>query len=77
MATPLQYSCLENPMDRGSWWATVYGVTESDTTQHVLTSIGEIGGGKFFIDKIILNTLNKTFFKVQELKKCHASVFYL
>ena len=25
--TPLQYSCLENPMDRGAWWAIVYGVT--------------------------------------------------
>ena len=23
---PLQYSCLENPMDRGTWWATVHGV---------------------------------------------------
>ena len=30
---PLQYSCLENPMDRGAWRATVYGVTkESDMT---------------------------------------------
>ena len=28
---PLQYSCLENPMDRGAWWATVYGVTKSWT----------------------------------------------
>ena len=29
---PLQYSCLENPMDRGTWWATVHTVTkESDT----------------------------------------------
>ena len=28
---PLQYSCLENPMDRGDWWATVYGVSESQT----------------------------------------------
>ena len=28
---PLQYSCLENPMDRGALWATVYGVTESRT----------------------------------------------
>ena len=27
---PLQYSCLENPMDRGAWWATVHGVSESD-----------------------------------------------
>ena len=26
---PLQYSCLENPMDRGAWWATVHGVEES------------------------------------------------
>ena len=25
---PLQYSCLGNPMDRGSWWATVYGVAK-------------------------------------------------
>ena len=33
MATPIQYSCLENPMDGGAWWATVHGVTkESDTT---------------------------------------------
>ena len=30
---PLQYSCLENPMDRGAWWATVHRVTESDTTE--------------------------------------------
>ena len=28
---PLQYSCLENPMDRGAWWATVLGVTKSWT----------------------------------------------
>ena len=28
---PLQYSCLENPMDRGVWWATVHGVTKSWT----------------------------------------------
>ena len=25
----LQYSCLENPMDRGAWWATVHGVAQS------------------------------------------------
>ena len=28
---PLQCSCLENPMDRGAWWATVHGVTKSWT----------------------------------------------
>ena len=30
---PLQYSCLENPMGRGAWWATVHRVAESDTTE--------------------------------------------
>ena len=28
---PLQYSCLENSMNRGAWWATVHGVTKSQT----------------------------------------------
>ena len=28
---PLQYSCWENPMDREAWWATVHGVTKSQT----------------------------------------------
>ena len=28
---PLQYSCLENPMDRGAWWATVNGVAKNQT----------------------------------------------
>ena len=34
---PLQYSCLENSMDRGAWWATIHGVTELDPTEHALT----------------------------------------
>ena len=29
--TPLQYSCLENPMDGGAWWAAVHGVAQSWT----------------------------------------------
>ena len=28
---PLQYSCLENPVDTGAWWAAVYGVAQSQT----------------------------------------------
>ena len=28
---PLQYACLENPMEREAWWATVHGVTKSQT----------------------------------------------
>ena len=30
-SNPLQYSCLENSMDRGAWWATIYGVAKSQT----------------------------------------------
>ena len=29
--TPLQYSCLENPMGRGTWWAAIHGVVKSRT----------------------------------------------
>ena len=48
---PLQYSCLENPMDRGAWWATVYGVTKADMTKRLtlmsqgLEGQGDQGGG--------------------------------
>ena len=34
---PLQYSCLENSMDRGAWLVTVHGVVESDTAEHAHT----------------------------------------
>ena len=36
---PLQYYCLENPMDRGAWWATVHGVTKSQTRLSDFTSV--------------------------------------
>ena len=36
---PLQYSCLENSMDRGASWATVHGVAESDTTELLTPSL--------------------------------------
>ena len=37
--TLLQYSCLENPMDRGAWWPAVYGVAQSQTR------LKRLGGG--------------------------------
>ena len=47
---PLQYSCLENPMDGGAWWAAVHGVTKSRTMTErlhfhfLLSCIGEGNG---------------------------------
>ena len=32
-SNPLQYSGLENPMDRGAWWATVHSIAQSDTSE--------------------------------------------
>ena len=43
---PLQYSCLENPMDRGAWWVTVHGVTELDTTEQLKTHTMKTSGGR-------------------------------
>ena len=43
--TPLQYSCLENPMDGGAWWAAVHGVAKSQTRLHFHFSLPCIGEG--------------------------------
>ena len=41
---PLQYSCLENPIDREAWWATVHRVTKSQTRLKRLRTHTEYGG---------------------------------
>ena len=47
--TPLQYSCLENPMDGGAWWAAVHGVAEGRTRLserlHFHVSLSCVGEG--------------------------------
>ena len=42
---PLQYSCLENPVDRGAWWAAVCGVAQSRTRLKLLSMHACIGEG--------------------------------
>ena len=48
MAAPLQYPCLENPMDGGAWWAEVHGLAESRTRLSDFTSSVE-GSDKIWI----------------------------
>ena len=66
---PLQYSCLENPMDRGAWWATVHGVANSLTRLKQLSiqvdslyckaELTQCSKAAILQEKIILkNTLN-------------------
>ena len=56
---PLQYSCLENPRDRGAWWAAVYGISQSQTWLKRLSSSSSNPNSYF---------LSKLYF----LKKSHA-----
>ena len=54
---PLQYSCLENSMDRGAWWATVHGVTKGQTPHtHIHTHISMSVWYFSYIMEIILLT---------------------
>ena len=50
--TPLQYSCLENLMDRGVWLATVHRVAESDMTEHTHARMHP--GLKLHLGKVLL-----------------------
>ena len=47
---PLQYSCLGNPMDRVAWWATVHGITKSQTQ---LSNLAAAAAANFFIHSCI------------------------
>ena len=52
--TPLQYSCLENPMDRGAWWATVHRVTKSQTRLKQLSTHSHIHGYTTRASQVVL-----------------------
>ena len=48
---PLQYSCLENPMERGAWWATVHRVAKSRTRLSNFTFTFTLKGYKYLMDE--------------------------
>ena len=59
--TPLQYSCLENPMDGGAWWAAVYGITQSWTRLKRLSSM--------YIEQRLVVILNNILDNIHKLFK--------
>ena len=61
---PLQCSCLENPRDRGAWWAAVYGVTQSRTQLKWLSSSSNYWNSK---EKL----LGKTLHSYEQLHFCN------
>ena len=66
MATHSSYSCLENPMDRGAWWATVHGVAKSQT--QLSTSILPYSFEKINTStKIFILVSNKELFKMANM----------
>ena len=52
--SPLQYSCLKNPMDRGAWWATVHGVAKGCTRLSNFTRRRHIFINIYITEKIII-----------------------
>ena len=60
---PLQHSCLENPMDRGAWWATVHGVTESRTQLSNFTYL-------------LMTKLMSVHLKTEEIQKFFKNITY-
>ena len=58
--SPLQSSCLENPRDRGAWWAVIYGVAQSQTRLKQLSSNSSSRSGTcvFKEDRIYSNPLH-------------------
>ena len=76
---PLQYSSLENPMDRGAWWLTVHRVTKSRTWLKWLSTHALNYVNIFFVGLLLSNQINSTKAKVvkRELSVLHLlSVFY-
>ena len=58
---PLQHSCLENPMDRGAWWAAVHGVTQSWTRLKWLSTRAQLEGHRWRLRRGIGKLVRKVY----------------
>ena len=68
---PLQYSCLENSMDRGPWWATVHRVSESDMTERLTLSFCYLLAFSF---ELLLSSYFHVFYMEQVNGQCFSIV---
>ena len=68
---PLQYSCLENPMGGGAWWAAVHGVTQSRTRLKRLSSSSSI---RLLVG--VLEHMKEAEPKNSEVRACNPSLMY-
>ena len=70
--TPLQYSCLENSVDRGAWRAAVHGVTEADMTEWLSNNDVALGMAYFWCGLfLMLSFLNIKIFKNECQRQVH------
>ena len=60
-SNPLQYSCLENPRDRGTWWAAVYGVEQSRTW---LKQLSSSSSSIYFINSFVNKSLQSCLWQI-------------
>ena len=71
---PLQYSCLENPMGGGAWWATVHGVPKSRTRLSDLTNYRALKSMSWFKETLecfqtmLLYFIQTTMYKINKLQ---------
>ena len=74
---PLQYSCLGNPMDRGSWWATVHGVAKSQTRLSTYTATKARYNSNLRINADIFEN-NRTLMELdQHFSWCHLGINFI
>ena len=73
----LQYSCLENPRDRGAWWAAIYGVTQSQTWLKRLSSSSSRTGWISLHSKGLLKSLLQDHSSEASILLCSAFIIQL
>ena len=75
---PLQCSCLENPRDRGAWWAAVYGVAKSQTwrSDWTITNNSVLGTECIFAETVATDLKSELSFLLFQLWETKVSSFY-